>query len=44
MKILMVNIPFSGHTNPTLSLARDLVSSGHEVSYILNLEWKDKIE
>ena len=44
MKILMVNIPFSGHTNPTLALARELVSRGHEVSYILNNEWKDKIE
>ena len=40
----MVNIPFSGHTNPTLVLARELVSRGHEVSYILNNEWKDKIE
>lgn len=44
MKILMVNVPFSGHINPTLVLARELVNRGHEVSYILNNEWKDKIE
>lgn len=44
MKILMVNVPFSGHVNPTLPLARELVSRGHNVSYILSAEWKEKIE
>ena len=27
--ILMVNLPFSGHTNPTLGLARMLTDMGH---------------
>lgn len=44
MKILMVNLPFSGHTNPTLELAEVFVSMGHEVSYIHSPDWKDKVE
>lgn len=44
MKILMVNVPFSGHVNPTLALAEELVKRGHKVSYILNNEWKEQIE
>lgn len=43
-KILMVNLPFSGHTNPTLELAKTFVSSGHEVTYIHSPDWKSKIE
>lgn len=34
MRILMVNLPFAGHTNPTLPLTRALVQAGHEVTYI----------
>lgn len=44
MNILMVNVPFSGHVNPTLPLAKELVSRGHNVSYILTNEWKERIE
>ena len=40
----MVNLPFSGHTNPTLELAKTFVSLGHEVTYIHSPEWKNKIE
>ena len=43
MKLLMVNLPFSGHTNPTLELARQLVEAGHKVSYIHAEEWRHKI-
>ena len=32
--ILMVNLPFAGHTNPTLGLARVLTDMGHRVTYI----------
>lgn len=42
--ILMVNLPFSGHTNPTLELARTLVAMGHRVCYIHAPDWKRKIE
>ena len=34
MRILMVNLPFAGHTNPTLPLAKALVTAGHEVTYV----------
>ena len=34
MRILMVNLPFAGHTNPTLPLAKALVTAGHEVVYV----------
>ncbi|MGN1088901.1 MAG: glycosyltransferase, partial [Huintestinicola sp.] len=44
MKILIANVPFSGHINPTLPLAKELVKRGHHVSYILTNQWKDRIE
>ena len=44
MKILMVNVPFSGHVNPTLALASELTKRGHSVSYILTKDWKDRVE
>lgn len=34
MRILMVNLPFAGHTNPTLPLIRALVQRGHRVTCI----------
>ncbi len=40
----MVNLPFSGHTNPTLGLAKVLVDLGHHVCYINAPDWKEKIE
>jgi MGT family glycosyltransferase len=43
-KILMVNLPFSGHTNPTLELAKTFVSLGHKVDYVHSPDWKKKIE
>lgn len=42
--ILMVNLPFSGHTNPTLELAKTFISLGHNVTYINAPGWKNKIE
>lgn len=43
-KILMINVPYSGHMNPTLPLAKELVKRGHEVAYINAPEWRNKIE
>ncbi len=42
--ILMINVPYSGHTNPTLPLAEALVKHGYNVVYINSKEFKDKIE
>ena len=43
-KILMINLPFAGHTNPTLPLAAALVRNGHQVSYVNAEEFRSKIE
>ncbi len=43
LKILMINLPFSGHINPTLGLAKELVEQGCMVTYILSPEWKEKV-
>jgi len=42
--ILMMNVPYAGHTNPTLPLAEALVQHGHKVSYINAEEFRNKIE
>jgi len=42
--ILMINVPYAGHTNPTLPLAEALVKQGHKVSYINAEEFRNKIE
>ncbi|OUM64533.1 glycosyltransferase family 1 protein [Piromyces sp. E2] len=43
-KILMINLPFSGHVNPTLPLTKTLVSRGHHIDYICSEQFKEKIE
>lgn len=44
MKILMINLPFAGHTNPTLPLTKELIRRGHEVTYINSEEFRTRIE
>ena len=44
MNVLMVNLPFSGHTNPTLPLATKLVEFGNKVTYVNAPEFREKIE
>ena len=39
----MINVPFAGHTNPTLPLAQSLVRRGHKVTYINAEEFRGKI-
>ncbi|NLG05418.1 MAG: glycosyl transferase [Clostridia bacterium] len=43
-KILMINLPYVGHTNPTLLLTKELVQRGHSVSYINAPEFRESIE
>ena len=40
----MVNVPYSGHVNPTLPLTKELVKRGHNVTYINSEEFRNKIE
>jgi len=44
MKILMINLPFFGHTNPTLPLTRKLVQRGHMVVYINAEQFREVME
>lgn len=44
MNVLMINLPFSGHTNPTLPLTRELVSRGHRVTYVNAEPFRASIE
>ena len=44
MEILMINLPYSGHTNPTLPLAEKLVSRGHRVTYVNAESFRRKTE
>ena len=43
-RILMVNLPYSGHTNPSLGLVRCLVAAGHEVDYIQAEAFRERVE
>ncbi|MDR2973952.1 MAG: hypothetical protein LBV00_04450 [Propionibacteriaceae bacterium] len=43
-KILMVNVPYAGHINPTLALAKELVAHGHDVAYVNSERFRDVTE
>jgi len=43
-KILFLNIPASGHVNPTLAVARELIGRGDRVCYALPESWRETIE
>ena len=43
MKILMINLPYAGHTNPTLPLTAELVRRGHRVTYVNAESFRQKI-
>ena len=44
MRILMINVPYSGHVNPTIPLTKELVKRGPQVSYINAEEFRKTIE
>ena len=44
MKILFINLPYYGHVIPTIGLVQELVNHGHQVTYLLPFDWKDKIK
>lgn len=43
MKILFINLPYSGHIIPTLGLVEELKKCNNHVTYLLTEEWQDKI-
>lgn len=44
MKILFINLPYSGHVLPTLGLVQALIRKGHDVTYLLTSEWQERVE
>ena len=44
MRILMINLPYAGHPNPTLPLCRELLRRGHEITYINAESFRRRIE
>ncbi len=43
-KYIFLNMPASGHVNPTLAVVQELVQRGHEVSYYLTEEFRDTVQ
>ena len=43
MKILFINLPYDGHVVPTIGLVQELIKQGCEVTYLMSLDWRDKI-
>lgn len=44
VKILIVNVPFHGHVNPTIAITKELVDRGYKVTYLISKEFKQEIE
>ena len=43
-RLLMVNLPYQGHMNPTLATVRTLMGKGYRVDYIADPRWRDAVE
>ena len=43
-KLLLLNMPYQGHINPTLGTTRALVKAGYSVTYVCDPRWKKQIE
>ncbi|HEX2733177.1 MAG TPA: nucleotide disphospho-sugar-binding domain-containing protein [Polyangiaceae bacterium] len=43
MRVLFYSPKGTGHVNPTLPLVRGLVERGHEVTYTLTSEWRERL-
>ena len=43
MRAMFYNVKGTGHVNPALPLVGGLVARGHEVTYTLTSEWKDRV-
>ena len=43
MKILFINLPYHGHVIPTIGLTQELIQAGHQVTYLMPYDWKERI-
>ena len=44
MRVLIVSVPGSGHFNPLLTVARELIHRGHEVRWYTGAYYQNAIE
>lgn len=44
MRALFYSPKGTGHVNPTLPLVRGLIERGHQVTYSLTSEWRERLE
>lgn len=42
-KILIINLPAHGHVIPTIELTRKLILHGHEITYLITEEFRERI-
>ncbi|MBU3189643.1 glycosyl transferase [Clostridium bowmanii] len=43
VKILIINVPFHGHVNPTIAITKELVDRGYKVTYLISEEFREEI-
>lgn len=43
MKILFINLPYSGHVIPTVGLVQELLRAGHQVTYLMPYDWEERV-
>jgi UDP:flavonoid glycosyltransferase YjiC (YdhE family) len=43
VRILIINVPFHGHVNPTIAIAKELVDRGYKVTYLISEEFREEI-
>lgn len=43
MKILFINLPYSGHVIPTIGLVKELIKQGCDVTYMLPFDWEEMV-
>ncbi|MBU3182696.1 macrolide family glycosyltransferase [Clostridium psychrophilum] len=43
VRILIINVPFHGHVNPTIAITKELVDRGYKVTYLISEEFREEI-
>ncbi|MBU3113552.1 macrolide family glycosyltransferase [Clostridium lacusfryxellense] len=43
VRILIINVPFYGHVNPTIAITKELVDRGYKVTYLISEEFREEI-
>ncbi|MBU3114417.1 macrolide family glycosyltransferase [Clostridium lacusfryxellense] len=43
VRILIINVPFHGHVNPTIAITKELVDRGYKVTYLISEEFREEL-